>query len=126
MRKFLLGVVVFIVLVTAFVGGVLWPPKARTDAINREDADRVVNALLAYEHANHAYPAELKDLAPKFIPQIPEVHRGSVGPHPFRYEPSDDHHAFVLRYDEAPLLSMGSDAFFEYDSRTRAWRNQLY
>ena len=126
MRKFLIGVVVFIGLFAAFVIGVLWPPKARVDAINRENGDRVVNALLAYEHANHAYPAELKELAPKFIPQIPQVSRGSVDPIPFRYEPSDDKRAFVLRYDEAPLMSMGADAFFIYDSHTREWKNQLY
>src|SRR5690242_7451752 len=123
MRKTLIGGIVVVGLFVAFVLGVLWPPKQRTDAINREDADRIVNALEAYQRANHAYPAELKELAPKFIPQVPAEHHRNGNTVAFWYEPGDDKRSYVLRYDEAPLLSIGADAYFQYDSQSHAWKN---
>jgi hypothetical protein len=126
MRKVIFGAIVVIGLFAIFVIGVLLPPKKHTDEINREEGDRIVNALEAYHRANQAYPPELSQLVPKFIPQIPPQHRANGETGPFQYETSDNHGAYVLRFNEAPLGSFESDACFEYDSRTQAWKNRMY
>ena len=126
MRKVIWGVVVVISLFAIFVIGVLLPPKKHTDEINREEGDRIVNALEAYHHANQAYPPELSQLMPKFIPQIPPQHRVNGETSPFHYQTSDNNRAYVLSFAEAPLGSFESDAVFEYDSHAQAWKNRRY
>jgi hypothetical protein len=126
MRKPIGILVIGFLALIALIVGVFLPPKSRTDQINREEGDRIVNALLAYERANHAYPSDLKELVPKFIPQIPQQHRSTGSLKPFHYELGDNNHSFVLSYDEAPIGPFTSDATFEFDSKVRDWKNHVY
>lgn len=126
MRKVIFGAIVLIGLFAILVVGVLLPPKKHTDEINREEGDRIVNALEAYQRANHNYPPELSQLVPKFIPQIPPQHRASGETRPFSYQPGDGNRAYLLSFDEAPIGPFSSDAGYQYDSHTQAWKHRMY
>lgn len=122
-----LGIVAIVILgLVAVVVAVFLPGKTRTDAINREDGDRIVNALEAYQRANHTYPAELSQLVPKFIPQVPPQHRQNGELTTFHYQVSDDTRGYVLSYQEASIGPFSADAAFEYDSRVQEWKNHIY
>ncbi|MGH9580972.1 MAG: hypothetical protein ACRD2R_08260, partial [Terriglobales bacterium] len=102
------------------------PNKRKVDPANRAAGDRIVRALEQCRKEKSVYPAELQLLVPAYVTEVPLVRMREKDPgRPFRYTALEDGKRFLLEYPEAAIGMLPSDAAYEYDSRTGAWRPKM-
>jgi len=109
-----------------FVNLVNAPRKRELDRKNRENADRIVRALRAYQHDHGTYPEELSRLEPDYLKPVPArlAYPGDTAGSPFHYVAAENGKSFTIGYWEAPIGMFPSDLEATYDSSTGAWKKE--
>ena len=110
-----------------FVNLVNLPSKGRIDQANQAKCETIIKALASYRQDTGRYPESLERLIPKYLSTIPleVMYDGDTG-RPFDYAIEDDGDVFSLKYTEAPIGSLPSDAYFEYRSDEGSWNNKVW
>lgn len=119
---FVLGCAFFL-----FVNLVNVPNKGRVDEVNQEKCETIIKALSLYRQDTGWYPESLDRLIPKYLSTVPleMMYDGDTG-RPFDYAVENDGGVFSLKYNEAPIGSLPSDAYFDYRSDEGSWVNKIW
>ena len=104
--------------------------SAATDQENQASAEKVIRALLDYQSEHGLYPRRLDALVPEYLPTESDICWASRTGEPrvkrFNYESIGEGQDFKLRYPQAPVGPIRSDAAFEYQGSRGAWKHISY
>lgn len=108
------------VIVTLFVIMLSWAAalyaghviNKNRSALTREHADQIIRASYNYYADLHKFPETLKDLSPKYLPELPTIALGN-GDASFEFYSSKDH--FSITYEDIKGRAK------RYDSGKKTW-----
>ena len=109
-----------------FVNLVNAPHRRETDRTNRQNAERIITALRAYQHDHGHYPRSLEDLEPAYLKPVPArlAYPGDKSGSRFHYDVAEDGGTFTIGYWQAPLGMFPSDLEETFESATGQWKTE--